>query len=128
MKNYLKFIISAIAVALLSATLVSAFNGSSSKEGTIQIISEANPSLNYSMSLDNAESIYKLLPEDIKSQCKKEYSTLSTKCRKSKDFIYQGVRIKASSSSNIVSIEFSFKGYTLKVKNTTWEYLDGLFA
>lgn len=128
MKNYLKFIFSAIAVTLLSVTIVNAFNGSSSKEGTIQILSESNPSLNYSMSLDNAESIYKLLPEEIKNQCKKEYAHLSTKCRKTKDFIYQGVRIKANSASSIVSIEFNYKGYTVKVKNTTWEYLDQLFA
>ncbi|MCQ2146296.1 MAG: hypothetical protein MJZ16_02140 [Bacteroidales bacterium] len=128
MKNYLKFIISAIAVALLSVTFASAFNGSTSKEETIQIISETNPSFNYSMSLDKAEAIYNLLPEDIKSQCSKEYSHLSQKCRNSKNFIYQGVKIKASSSSNLVTIEFSYKGYCLKVKNTTWDHLDKLFG
>ena len=127
MKKFLKFAIAAIAAVTITTVLVSAAVAENATEN-IELSSKSCPALDCSMAVSQAETIFGLLPDQIKEQCKSEYAKLSTKCRNTSSYVYQGVRISTSRKNGTVSICFTYGDYTVKVNNTTWERLDRLFG
>ncbi len=126
MKKFFKFAIASIAAITISTILVSATIAATATEN-IEITSSSLPKLNCSLSVQQFESILKLLPEEIRSQCKNEYAKLSDRCRETPSYSYQGVRVTTTENGETVSISFTCNGYTVKVNNTSWERLNKLF-
>lgn len=126
MRKFFKFAFAAIAAITISTVLVSATIAATTTEN-VEIASRSLPALNCTMTIQQAESIFKLLPEEIQAQCRNEYAKLSGRCKTTQSYNYQGVKITTTGNGGIVSIRFSYSGYTVKVNNTTWERLNEIF-
>ena len=96
--------------------------------GTVTFESQALPELNFTMPMNQAAQIYRLVPDNIKAMCSREYEVVRGKCSTSSRFTHEGVRIrKVEDNGATVSLEFSMSGYKLLVKNATWEEMDQMF-
>ncbi len=132
MKKFFILFVAAVAAALTLTAAVSAPDSASASghwEGTVSFESAAMPALNCSMPLGRVASLYELAPENINGLCAREYETIRQRLRSSSSFTYQGVRVrKLQDSGKTVTLELSFQGYKLTVKDALWEDLDHLFA
>lgn len=126
MKNYFKFIVAAVAALILTTAAVNAAVTIVAEE-TITVTSQSVPAANCKLALSQAESIFHLLPSEVQDQCRSEYTRLSKKCKTTPSFKYQGVSFNVSENSGLVDLTLSYKGYVLKVENTTWAHLDQIF-
>lgn len=127
MKQFIKFSAAALAAVILSTVLVSSTVAAVTEE-KIEFSSSSMPVLNCSMALSQAYGIFNLMPEEIKSVCRNEFTTVSAKCAKKSDFTYHGVRIRTSTHEGLVDVTFSYAGNTVKVTNASWESLSTFFS
>lgn len=126
MKKIIAITISAIAALILTGSIVKATVVPSEVE-IIEFTSKAYPSLNCKMSMDKAESIIRLLPEEIMENVTREYNKVSSLCKNKKDFKYQGVKVLCEGKPDNLSISFNYSGYGISVSGTSWDHLDQIF-
>ena len=94
-------------------------------EGTVSFESTALPALNCTLSLKSAAGIYELVPMNVQGICAQEYDTVRQKLFSSANVTYQGVRIrKLQDDGKTVTLELSYQGYKVTVKDALWEDLD----
>lgn len=126
MKRILKFFAASIAALALVTVLVSA-TVSESKMASVSLSSKAYPALDCSLPLSQAQGIFVLLPANVKDMAKVEYRIVRDRFSQKKNFTYKGVKCHTLEDGDGLNITFTYDGYTISVKNTTWEELDGLF-
>jgi len=126
MNKVIKISVAAIAALALSTVLVSATVANFSEE-KIEVSSKSCPAINCTMAVSEAEGIFALLPSNIKDLCRSEYAVVSKSCKDKGSFTYQGVKVHTSGDGDTVDITFNYGGYTIAVKNTTWDRLDMMF-
>ena len=124
-----KFLIIAIA-AIAAITLCSAtFNESESDyTGSVRFESTSRPSLNFTMSLDRANDIYRLLPESVTGTCANEYKAVRRKAAASSRFIHEGVSVTLTGNDPSLTFVFSTSGYKVTVSDVSWAELDLIFG
>lgn len=127
MKKFFKIALAAIAATLLTTVLVSATVAAAAEE-KVEFESSEMPALNCSMALSQAHAIYTLLPEEIRAVCRDEFRRVSARCAEKSCFTYQGVKVNTAGHEGLVDVTFSYAGSKFRVKNATWESLEGFFA
>ena len=126
MKKIIVIVLAAIAAALtLSAFASAPENGAS--QGEVSFESTAMPALNCTVSMEHAQSIYRLIPSNITDICEKEYAAVQKKCNSRSHFTHEGVDVRIVEIGEYVTIVFSASGYKVTARNVTWSELDAMF-
>lgn len=127
MKKFFIFAIAAIAATLtLTASAIAAEN--IPVQGEVSFESTVMPELNCTVSMETAQSIYRLVPANITQICEQEYAVVRRKCNAQSRFTHEGVKVRVlEDNGKVATIVFSLSGYNLTAKNVSWSELDKLF-
>ena len=125
MKKIIVIALAALAAIALTAS-VSASDSIPSK-GKVSLESTATPALNCTLSIGNAEALYRLVPGNIKNLCRKEYVAVQEKCSMRSQFSYEGVDVRTTERGSTITLEFSIPGYKIVASDVTWAEFDQLF-
>lgn len=127
MKKMFLIVIAAAAATLTLSAFASAPDNYSS-QGEVSFESLAMPALNCTVSMEHAQSIYRLIPSNITDICEKEYATVQKKCNSRSHFTHEGVDVQIVENGEYVTIVFSVSGYKVTARNVTWSELDAMFT
>lgn len=116
-----------IALAAIALTAFVSASDSLSSEGKVSLESTATPALNCTLSIGNAEALYRLVPGNIKDLCRKEYVAVQEKCSTRSQFSHEGVDVHTTEHGSTITIEFRIPGYKIVASDVTWAELDQLF-
>jgi len=127
-KNYVITPIALGAILSLFFAVTELFAAPEESQTTVSFEFPTMPALNCSMSLEEADHIYQLLPNNIIAACEKEYPVVRKKCQKSFNFTYQGVGVHVLEDNGwSTTIEFIYRGNRMLVQDASWEDLDRMF-
>ena len=126
MKKFLVIAVAAIAAVALTASVSASDNDAT--EGTISFESASMPSLNCSISMKDAISLYRYVPGNIVGICGEHYTAVRNKCFQSSSFTHEGVKVRVrQSNGDRVTIELSVPGYKITANDVSWDDLELMF-
>lgn len=117
-----------IVSGIIAVFMIASSAAASASMEKITITSKSTGLLGISMPLSELRTIYSVAPRSLKDKIAAEYSSMRQQCRRSRDFMYQGVNVKTSGYGSVVFLKLDFLGYTINVDGTSWSRLDDMFA
>lgn len=126
MKKVIIIIVATVATIAFTASISASNNNPS--QGVVSFESSAMPTLNCSMSLQNARNLFVLIPGNIQDICREEYKKVSNKCSRSSSFTHEGVYVRVThNDGQLATIVFTVPGYKITAQDVSWKELDGMF-